>query len=82
MGRTFHVKRSEKTNKRSPVTPLEWHQKKRRDRKLGKTYLNRMVHAEQQYNDAKAVDNTARAKKFLKILDRTQARYTALIEGE
>ena len=81
MGRTFHVKRSEKTHERQDLTPEEWRQKKRRERKLGKTYINRMIYAERQYNEAKAVENTARAKNFLKILDRTQARYTDLIEG-
>lgn len=81
MGRTFHVKRSEKTNHREPLTPEEWRRHKRAERKLSKTLLGRMLYASDQYKAAKEAGNTPRTKKFLKILDRTQSKFAKLIEG-
>jgi hypothetical protein len=74
MGKTFHVKSHEKTHERQPYTPEQWRMKKRMNRKLQKTYVQRINFANTELALAAEVGNRARANKFQRVLERTQER--------
>lgn len=66
MGKTEHIKRK---TPRSGLSNKQWKVHKRENRKMRRVCTERIIRALQEYDDAVATGNRARARKFVRIID-------------